>query len=69
MHKTSTRNRVALLAAVGLMAGAVAVPTASACPLDPYDNCLVVSPDRGKVAAKAKGKKAFAPHIYRRGGR
>ena len=47
------RTRIATLAAVALAAVAVAVPTAAACPLDMYDNCLVVSPDTRKAPTKA----------------
>jgi hypothetical protein len=66
MQKRTARTAVATLVATVLTAGVVAVPTASACPLDPYDNCLVVAPDTQKTPAKpkkAKKTKKSAPLV------
>jgi hypothetical protein len=56
MTHTTPRNRIAAFLALALAVGAVAVPTASGVPIDPWAGGLVHSPDVHKVPPRAKRK-------------
>jgi len=54
MTHTTPRNRIAAFLALAVAVGAVAVPTASAVPIDPSAGGLVHSPDVQKVPPRTK---------------
>ena len=59
MTLAATRTRIAAAVALALTVGAIAAPTGSAVPVDPWARGLVASPDVHKVPARsAKTKKA-----------
>jgi hypothetical protein len=56
MTHTTPRNRIAAFLALALAVGAVAVPTASGVPIDPWAGGLVHSPDVQKVPPRKAPK-------------
>ena len=68
MTRTTPRNRIATFLALALAVGAVAVPTASGVPIDPWAGGLVHSPDVHKVPSPSKRTKAISRYDIPFGG-